>query len=98
MRYEDVAIDEAIDLICTLPRGSLYRARKRPELAWSEEHEAIADVGDFVVDVMCALRGIEGSARPRMTRPRDIVARQKARENRQKIKDKLNNTHWEEVD
>ena len=98
MRYEDVAIDEAIDLICTLPRGSNYISRKYPAHVWSEEHEAIADVGDFVVDAMYALRGVDSSQRPHMTRPRDIVARQKAREKRQKIKDKLNNTHWEEVD
>ena len=97
MRYEDVAVDEAIDLICTLPRGSHYKAKKHPELAWSEEHEAIADVGDFVVDVMCALRGVDSTQRPHMTRPRDIVARQKALQKRQRIKDKLNSTHWEEV-
>ena len=48
-RYDDVDPDEAVDLIATLPQGSLYRASLDPHLAWSDERHDLADIKDLIV-------------------------------------------------
>ena len=59
MRYDDVDADEAVDLIATLPRGSAYVRAVRPDLAWSEQREGIADLQDTMWQVAYALRGVK---------------------------------------
>ena len=90
VRYEDVEPDEAVDLAFTLPQGSLLVSALHPELSWTAEREAIADLQDTIYSVF-------GFTDVRVTRPRDLVIRQKARQKAQATKEKIENTKWEAV-
>lgn len=83
--------DEAVDLAFTLPRGSLLISALHPELSWTPEREAIADLQDTIYAVF-------GHPEIRVTRPHDLIARQKAHEKAQRAKRTIENTQWEAVD
>lgn len=96
VKYEDVDdLGEALDLVLTLPQGSLYVSRKWPERSWSEAHELAADIQDCLIECACGLRGVDNA--PKVVRPKDIIARRVATEKRRKVRDKLKNTLWEEA-
>lgn len=88
--------DEAIDLILTLPRGSLYVAKKHPEYAWSEARELAADIQDTMVSLVYAAHGREDA--PKIVRPSDVAARKKAMERAREAKRKIEMLEWEQVD
>lgn len=96
MRYDDVEPDEAIDLVRTLPPGSLYVAKKRPDLAWSEARELAADIRDDIIAAAYALRGVDGA--PRVVRPSDIVARRAASSRAREVRKKIEASAWEQVE
>lgn len=98
VRYEDVAADEAIDLICCLPSGSSYLAALNPQWAWSAEHGAIADVCDLLLrqERLTATGNTEGSQH--VTRPIDVYERSKALDKAREAKKKMETTKWELVD
>lgn len=91
VKYEEVEPAEAVDLVFTLPRGSLLVSALHPELSWTPEREAIADLQDTLYAVF-GLRDV------RVTRPRDLVRRQRALEKARKAKQTIENTEWEAVD
>ena len=98
VRYEDVAADEAIDLILSLPMGSMYLAALSPYWAWGEERNAIADVCDLLFRgerLMCT-GSTEGSQR--ITRPRDVYERRQALDKAKAVRRKMETTEWELVD
>ena len=94
--YDDVPTHEAIDLIRTLPQGSLYVSAIHPEFSWTREREWLADVQDTIYEVNnCVYAGTD--ERYKVTRPRDLVATKNAKLSAKKTKDLLNNTKWKEA-
>lgn len=91
VRYEDVDPEEAVDLAFTLPRGSLLVSALHPELSWSPEREAMADLQD-------TLYAVFGHPDVHVTRPRDVVERRRAHERARKVQQTIENTKWEAVD
>lgn len=93
VRYEDVGVEEAIDLIFMLPCESRYIEKKRPEAAWPRWMHLLADMLDLRVMELRA-RGFEipFTARPGDRERADRV-QGKARETRKIIE----STEWEEV-
>ena len=85
MRYEDVDVDEAIDLIATLPDGSLYVAATNPARSWSERRTLAADVVDAVMWLTWALAMDHEKVTepPKIIRPVDTL-RIAAKEQRRK--------------
>lgn len=98
VRYEDVAADEAIDLIYCLPSGSAYLAALNPQWVWSVEHGAIADVCDLLLrqERLTATGTTEGAQH--VTRPVDAYERSKALDKAREAKKKMETTKWELVD
>ena len=94
--YEDVDISEAIDLICTLPPGALYVTCTHPEKSWSEAHELTADIIDKMTELVFALCGQTGA--PRVVRPSDVVATQKARARAASAREKLEQNNWSDTE
>ena len=93
MRYEDVAADEAVDLISTLPRGSAYVRAVRPDLAWSEQREGVADLQDTLWQIAYALRGVSSDPY-RVTRPADVVARRDAAAKSADVRSAIEGGDW----
>ena len=96
--YEDVGVGEAIDLILTLPRGSMWRSSQMEFGEWDETREGLADV----VDSIWALISLLASARPTagapsVTRPDDLRERKAARERAASVRERIRSTTWEEV-
>ena len=88
--FDDVEPEEAVDLIATLPPGSMFVSAIHPELSWSPERSAIADLQDTLFAVF-------GFKDVHVTRPADVIARRKAKENARRVKQTIENTQWEEV-
>lgn len=86
--YDEVDIEEAIDLIKTLPDGSFYIARMQPERSWTQEQHLVADIRDTLWHIAYAQIGIEDY--PRVLRPADIQANIEARKKAQSVKEILN--------
>ena len=85
--YEEVCIEEALDLKRTLPRGSLYVSAIHPEHSWSEEREAIADMQDTL------LRFLYGEG-ARVMRPVDIIAQRNAARKATATRKIIESTEW----
>ena len=90
--------DEAIDLILTLPRGSMWRSSRVEFGEWDEARENSADVVDAIwalISLLSSARTTEGA--PSVTRPSDMRARKAARERAASVRRKIAETKWEEV-
>lgn len=97
--YDEVEPAEAIDLITTLPHGSLYVAAVRPEYAWTVEREALADIQDVIYSAMWAYGICITDEPPTVVRPRDIERTKRERERTKQAIKRLQdpNVKWEEV-
>lgn len=95
--YDDVPTEEAVDLIETLPAGSLYVMATDPARSWSELREASADVQDALTQSAFAVRGIDPNLAPRVTRPRDVMARIEAASAARETSRRIRETKWEEA-
>lgn len=91
--FDSVPVDEAIDLIATLPAGSLYVSSVNPARSWSELREVAADVQD----TLAALLWRGDGAPPRVSRPSDAVERMRAAESAKRARAAVEETEWEEV-
>lgn len=91
VRYEDVEVDEAIDLILTLPKGSAYVSVTCPERSWTVEQESMADLIDALAFM---LRGWDKYVR----RPSDVAAQHRAVERARRARAVIERTNWEEVE
>ena len=99
VRYEDVDVEEAIDLIYTLPLGSLWRAKRDPDAAWTLEQYRLADLIDAVSLVSWQISGNSDEWEPpRVTRPGDAKRREAHLMKARDVKRKLEETTWEEVE
>lgn len=95
--YDDVYVDEAVDLIATLPAGSLYMASMSPELAWPAWRQALADLQDDVWAASLASAGYRGDM-PRVPRPQDAPIRARERERAAAAKSIIEETKWVAVE
>lgn len=95
--YDDVPTDEAVDLVLTLPRGSMWRASRRPYGEWSDADERAADVVDALSRFMTlyATGSTEGARLA--TRPRDMEEAAMERERARRAKEAIESTVWEEA-
>lgn len=102
-----MAIDEAIHLIQSLPRGSKYIAAVLPEYSWTEEQELATDIQDAVITAALVIRGTCPADRlnktlTRLVRPAEVIAWNKAQVNtqqrKQTIQDRLENGSWQAVE
>ena len=99
VRYEDVDVDEAIDLVLTLPLGSRWRARRDPDAAWTLDQYRLADLVDSVNILSWQLsQNAEDWEPPRLERPGDASRREAYREKARDAKRRLEETKWEEVE
>ncbi len=97
--YDSVPTDEAIDLIKTLPDGSLYVCATEPLRSWTPERHRFADVVDAINHLTWAAYYNHDKVPypPTTVRPADVAAREAQRKRRKRAIDKLNNTRWTEV-
>ncbi len=97
--YDDVPTDEAIDLIETLPDGSLYVAATFPERAWSEERQLATDVCDTLWWLIwaTAMDHEKAAEPPRTPRPEDLVRQAAGAERRRSARERLENARREEA-
>lgn len=98
MAYEDVPLDEAIDLVLTLPRGSLWRSAQVEFGEWDDAREGVADVVDAIwalISLMSTARTTEGA--PRVARPSDMRDRKAARKRAASVRERIENTTWTEA-
>ena len=98
MAYDDVPASEAIDLVLTLPRGSLYVGAVTPYGRWDDAAEQRAQIVDKIARfiTLYATGSTEGSRvveRPWMAAERRRVAERTRRAVRT-----LNETKWKDVD
>lgn len=82
-----MCVEEALDLIRTLPRGSMYVSKLYPQFSWSKEREAIADLQDTL------LRFLYGEG-ARVIRPGDIAAQKQAAAKAKQTKKRIEETQW----
>lgn len=98
-RYDDVAVDEAIDLIRGLPDGSAWVARTFPLREWSEEHHRDADLLDAVEFLVwyIAMDKQKVPSPTRVVRPGDAIARRLEDERKRRVKSSVESDSWEEM-
>lgn len=89
--------DEAVDLVMTLPRGSLWRSSRRPYGEWTEAEELAANVVDAINRLiqLYATGSTEGARRT--VRPHTLEAADAERDRAKRAKEKIMNTAWEEA-
>ena len=97
--YDDVQVEEKIDLIRMLPDGSRYVAGTDPERAWSEERHRFADVIDAISPVAWALAYDREKVPepPKVVRPKDMLARAEASRRAARARAELESGTWEEI-
>ena len=96
--YDEVPTEEALDLIATLPQGSRFVAATDPLRAWSDERHLAMDVVDGLSIVAWRLGTWPGMDEPpRVTRPRDALARAASRRAAMAAKAELEADVWEEM-
>lgn len=96
--YDDVPAGEAIDLIDTLPPGSMYAAAKDPYDAWTDEQRALADIHDAVRACLRRLSGDRSSIQfPLSARPEDEARAKAVRERACNVHKRIDETRWEAV-
>lgn len=90
---------EAIDLIRMLPDGSRYVVRTDPERSWGEARQRTADVVDAISHLTWAIAYDHDKMAepPRVTRPRDMMARVRAMRAAAQAKAELESGTWEEM-
>lgn len=95
--YDSVEPGEAVDLVLTLPRGSLYRSSLSPYGEWDDARESAADVVDAIYALIAyQARGTTKDA-PKLTRPSDMEARDAAAKRSREVRRRIAETKWEEV-
>ena len=99
VRYEEVDVDEAIDLVLTLPLGSKWRAKRDPDAEWTIDQYRLADLVDVTNLLVWQLSPNNKEWEPKsLDRPGDAARREahinKARDARRRLEE----TKWEEVE
>lgn len=101
VRYEDVELGEALDLVLSLPQGSHFKGSLVPALKWTQEQYALADINDILAILLWRMAGCPGEMPQLTERPGDRAMHEsqaKAEKERvAKVKAGLNQTKWEDV-
>lgn len=86
-----------MDLIKTLPRGSLYRAALDVADSWPDWRYEAAAIRDCLLNLMwrAALTPTEES--PHVPRPAEVVSGAAKRARSKQVKDALEGAAWEDV-
>ena len=88
--YDEVGNDEAIDLVATLPAGSLYRASLGYEGEWGEEQYFRAEVVDMLHAINWRLANCPEDMTPvRLPRPGDAAREAAERAEREAKKSRV---------
>jgi hypothetical protein len=95
--YDEVPVEEAIDLINTLPDGSLYVSSKYPARSWTKEQHSMADLRDQIYAISYGLCGIPANKIPHVMRPAEQIANAHARLKSSEARKRIEETKWEEV-
>lgn len=97
--YDEVPTDEATDLVCTLPDGSLYVSAVDPSRRWGEARTLAADVLDAIAHLTWAMAYDHEKVPhpPTLTRPADVQARERAKESQARARRVLETSDWVEV-
>ncbi len=95
--YDEVPTGEAVDLIATLPRGSLYRSSLVDFGEMTDEDERAADLIDEMrrIEQFMATGSTEGA--PTVTRPRHLRAAAAEAKRAKEARKRIDETEWEEV-
>lgn len=97
MRYEDVEPGEACDLVATLPRGSALRSALSEFGEWGEARECAADVVDEVERFLQLVATGSTEGANRLPRPADLARRKAAAARARSVRERIENTEWEEA-
>ena len=95
--YDEVPVGEAIDLINTLPDGSLYVSSKYPARSWTREQHLIADLQDQLFSLAYQLHGVSPDRIPHVVRPAERIANAHARLKSSETRKRIEEMNWEEV-
>lgn len=91
MGYDEVGVEESIDLIKMLPDGSKFISKHFPERSWSQLQNLFADVEDTLI------RLLTHNSENHVIRPPEQVAMNKARIKVKKARSQIESNEWEEV-
>ncbi len=89
--------DEAVDLVMTLPRGSLWRSSRRPYGEWTEAEELAANVVDSINRLIQLHATGSTEHAQRTVRPSMLEEAEAERERARRAKEKIMGTTWEEA-
>lgn len=95
--YDEVEPGECVDLILTLPRGCAYRNAVIEFGELTDEQDLALSLMDLVqrlIHLMCT-GTTEGA--PRAMRPEDMRERKRRAAASRDVRDKIENTNWEDV-
>lgn len=96
--YDDVPAGEAIDLIETLPPGSMYVAAMDPWRAWTDERRTLADINDAIRACLRRLSGDRSAIQfPSSRRPEDEARAKAEHERARETRKRIDETRWEAV-
>lgn len=96
--YDEVPACEAVDLITTLPPGSMYVSATNPYGTWTEERRALADIHDAIIACLRRLGGDRSTIQfPISSRPEDKVRAKMERERVSSARRRIDDTRWEAV-
>ncbi len=96
--YDDVPVEEAIDLALALPAGSRFRAANSPASGWTRKDYMLANAVDLLTVLCWRAAGSPQANRPEpMERPGDAAAREAARERARATRERITETKWKDV-
>lgn len=95
--YDDVELDEALDLVETLPAGSLFKASLGPVFEWSNERRMAADIANLLYICACRLSGRTDELSLPYTTPESRQRSAAYAEKSRRVRESIENTEWEEV-
>ena len=91
--YDEVPVEEAIDLIRTLPDGCEYVASVDPARSWTGMRHAIADIEDILYRAYFTSK----DGPPHVIRPAEMVEMQRKKQRARSVRRQLEDTEWEEA-
>ena len=97
MRYEDVEPSEAVDLIATLPQGSLYRSALLGYTELDERRELAYDIVDELRRFMTLYATGSTKDAALTVRPEHAALDAERRKRAKTALRKIEETEWEEV-
>lgn len=95
--YDEVPIDEAIDLIRTLPDGCMYVSATNPARSWTKERQMLADLQDDLYAMFALSNGAPRDRIPHVIRPAERLNNARAHNKAKQTRKRIEEMNWEEV-